>query len=343
MRLTLLLSLVLLWSCSLIAQDALKLVSNVQVIGIDIQSRYDFGRAICNERGTVLLPGGDHIKIASVIDSSGNVTQLARPERFSDWQQWVTNAFAGSSAGFDVIVSGPSSTPQANRPPQVEFHLLRYGSSGAFVSNRQLNIDFMPWNVAAFSSGRYLIEGVRTDKLKGPNKIDPVLAIVGADGEVIRTIMLPGDVAHPEQLHESPIRGTPEYAFHWSKLVSGDDGKVYLIRNSPTGPVYSVSDSGEVSQYVLQPPAEAPIFVAAGMREGKLAVVFVPERHLNGELAAIAQILDAKTGTKFAQYRQIEGYTWGPVCVSPSSLTYLSTMGGTKTLTLTVLRPNTMN
>jgi len=144
------------------------------------------------------------------------------------------------------------------------YYVAHFRRDGAYDSSLRLDTtfrrDFEPMQLAAFSTGEFFVAGFA----KGhSNALEPFTAMFTAGGQFQRELVLPGDVgkkeitiadASPGQslTEEEGLRGLLEI----SHLQLADDGNVYLMRNTPQGPVFAISAGGMVQRIPLDLPPE---------------------------------------------------------------------------------------
>jgi hypothetical protein len=158
---------------------------------------------------------------------------------------------------------------------ETQHYLVRYGSDGEFRSSSRLDAPLRPSFLGTFPSGDLLIGG---DELPPDPKTLPAgtpispnlkgfVGIFNNRGLLLRRIALKGDLKPKDQKAKNPA-GDPyfkqdiEYrtAIVLSSAETGEDGNVYLMRNTPTGPVYVISPSGTVYKSIsLIPPRARPV------------------------------------------------------------------------------------
>jgi hypothetical protein len=142
------------------------------------------------------------------------------------------------------------------------YYVSRFKADGAYISSTVIDIgfrpDFEPREIAAFPSGNLLIAGM----VKGHDvPFIPFAAIFTDAGQFVRQVDLKGDLTDKDAKKESSdasfspaqqIRNLLEVSF----LQTADDGNIYLMRHTPSGPVFVVSPGGSVRRVPLTPPAQ---------------------------------------------------------------------------------------
>src|SRR6266436_4058046 len=131
----------------------------------------------------------------------------------------------------------------------------------------------------------------------------PFLAIFNSRGQLLKRIQLPKDVK--PKAKQPLTRADLNYAETVvnSATEISDDGTVYFVRHTRTGPVYAISAGGRVTRTVRLKPPEGAILSTVKVARGTVAAEFVKNGADDGSaLSVIIQIIDLKSATKLAEY-----------------------------------------
>jgi len=142
------------------------------------------------------------------------------------------------------------------------YQVSRFKSDGTYISSATLDLgfrpDFEPKEIAAFPSGNLLVAGI----VKGHDvPFAPFTAIFGDDGQFRRQVTLEKDVTDKDATQQATNANFP-WAQQIRNLLDGtylqaaDDGNAYLMRHTPTGPVFVISPGGAARRVLLTPPVQ---------------------------------------------------------------------------------------
>ncbi len=133
--------------------------------------------------------------------------------------------------------------------------VLIFGKDGRYESGVLLETplaakDWMPSQVAAFSSGQLLVTGLVLDNVKRIST--PFTAIFSSSGQLLKQIILADD----KDIEKKVEGGDPQVvrvdhpysnsAVEFGQMDTARDGNIYLLRNLFPALVYAISPGGEV-------------------------------------------------------------------------------------------------
>ncbi len=193
-----------------------------------------------------------------------------------------------------------------------EIYLITFDNDGKFRSKHQLDLSLRPKQIAAFSSGDFLIAGreIPEDKTTHPLNAKPFVGIFNGRGQFLRRLQLRADVEAKPETKKSPlgeefqsIDRQYEKALGASLAEMSDDGNVYLMRQSPTGPVYVISPAGVLVRTIkLVPPSGATLSTVKTSR-GHLVAEFLRFKPDGTQIEAIFfDLYDLSNGKKVSEY-----------------------------------------
>jgi len=164
------------------------------------------------------------------------------------------------------------------------YRLLTFDKDGKLDRDVVLDIPFDAQHIAVLGDRSFVIEGRQSTPEGGGHTGAPAMVIVNDQGQVLRTLKLVDDVQVPaaQDNRTSANRGInlakEEEQFNQSINLSiaqtADNGNVYVLRQSPTGPLFEISPSGTVRARQLPRYADALINLAIVAR-GQLLLHYV--------------------------------------------------------------------
>jgi len=221
-------------------------------------------------------------------------------------------------------------------------HFKRDGNyAGAVPLDLQLD-KFRPLQLGVFDGGQFLIAGA------DPHTYEPHLAIVGSDGQLLRSIELKGDVheapeseasggkTDPTAFPRRVPRGSHERSL--TEIVGTSeitpDGPNLLLFRKTNGPIFSVSPSGEVRLHKLKVDGNHELFTVIANRNLWVAELLhdIPQ----GE-AFSTYAFDPESGIPLREYLFPKDFGWGLACTDGDQFTFINADYEKRTLSLVKL------
>lgn len=249
----------------------------------------------------------------------------ATPDRFQ--QARISDFAVGPNGALYLLVRlGPDA------------HVLRFDSSGRFSSEFQVSEAVGPTQIAVFKTGDLLIAGGPPPNL--PTNLAHANAFIGIfneSGQLYRKLDLPKDVGPAVELKEkSPVgdaRGkvaprdrTFEEAIALSSMELADDGNIYLMRHTPSGPIYAIGPAGDIRNRISLNPPKGAYLSAVKVARGRLAAEFIQNKPDSYEIeSVILQVVDLQTGGTVGEYFHSDsGIGSALACYVPDEFTFLA-------------------
>jgi len=206
--------------------------------------------------------------------------------------------------------------------------ILVFDADGKSKEEVLLDVPVRPNQLAVFASGDFLVGGrevvVPLEERSVANG-SPFLAIFNSRGQLLKRIQLPKDVK--PKAKQPLTRADLNYAETVvnSATEISDDGTVYFVRHTRTGPVYAISAGGRVTRTVRLKPPEGAILSTVKVARGTVAAEFVKNGADDGRaLSVIIQIIDLKSATKLAEYLSTPPLGPDFACYEPNSFTFIA-------------------
>jgi len=219
-------------------------------------------------------------------------------------------------------------------------YLVRFDSDGGFGSASPVQGHFRGSYLGSFPSGDLLIGGVELPPDPktipagvplSPNRA-PFVGIFDSRGQLLRRVVLPNDAKAKDEAGEGPagqpyIKADAAYqaAMVFSFVNTGQDGDVYLTRDTNGGPVYSISPSGAALDVIdLTPPRGGTLrdVKVAGRR--LMAVYSIAKANTDETAAVVVRELDLYNGQQLGDYHHSDFHIGGLLaCASPPYYTFL--------------------
>lgn len=334
MRMRLLLCFVALMACNAVAQQTKFEVRSVKPVS-QLTSGIILMPIKCLE-GSVYVRFNTAAGLGPVvrIDGDGSSTAFAMPAL--DPPQSVHGIPVPFLRVLDFSPNGSKvtllteSTKKGRGLGNVEFALMTVDESG-HINVQDLHLPFIPTRVAQFPSGTFLVSGY-TAKPPFGRDAHPFLALVDSHGQMLREVTTVSDLSKDSpQIRNSGNKqqttdDTLRDAIAGSELERGEDGRIYVARSSNRGPVFAISESGEVATYNLKPPQPDAILAQIKVAHGQIAIQYLlPKKDRNtGPLPMVVQIIDAASGEQTGAY-ELADLNLGAAlaCYAPSELTFL--------------------
>lgn len=252
----------------------------------------------------------------AVTDQEGNIYL-----RYSDAQHRPDEISKVSPSGKKLFSLNLAGIPELSGAEIVDFSvsngkllvLARRGTgivatfdlSGSLLSSNRIKADGEPLQIAALGSGMYVVAG-RVRRI-GPGWT-PKVTILDPSGQVVETVALERDVA-PMADKQTTAKGgiTSDREFQVSvvasRMITGDDGNVYLMRQGKSGLVFVISPNGTVAhRFTLEMPPRTLLkdMKVAGNR---MAALFEMEDAHSEVVATFVRIYSTDSGTLLSDYR----------------------------------------
>lgn len=188
----------------------------------------------------------------------------------------ITDAALEEVVGRGVFVSRDRRIYQAALA-RGDVYVVEFAQNGSIVAKTRLEVtrgSVMPWHLAVFDSGEFLLVGET-----GKDGRDPYTAVFAADGRLLKSIYEPED----EEARRRAEAGESEYAppnvgnrfVSFGDVAAGSDGDVYLLRGTSPALVYVISPKAGVVRK-LRIDVGDPNLTARSIKSyaGRLAVQF---------------------------------------------------------------------
>jgi hypothetical protein len=192
----------------------------------------------------------------TLIGDDGKMISKIRLSEIPEFSENDFYDFAPAS-GNVFLLSGKE---KPHFPTVTNYYISRFKIDGTYISSALLDIgfrpDFEPRGLAAFPTGNLLISGVA----KGHDvPFVPLTAIFTEAGQFLHQVVLKDDVTDNDAKQKTidssfPPAQQKRNLIEVTFLRSADDGNVYLMRNTPTGPVFVVTPGGSARRIPLAPP-----------------------------------------------------------------------------------------
>jgi hypothetical protein len=234
-------------------------------------------------------------------------------------------------------------------PQEISRYVLVYRPEGSLKSTIKLQpgFVFMPYRLAVFPSGDFLLTGLEYDKDRNNRVTWPFNGIFSNDGALRKELVLEDD----EMIHDLAASGDPRvttaqnpssnHAVSWGAAETGPDGNVYLMRRLSPAIFYAVSEGGTVvRRFTVDPGKEDFMPFTMHIAGSRIAVLF--HQPQTGE--EIIKVVDLK-GREIATYdepvingEQALGLAFVCYSSNPDRFTFLETAEDSK-LELLVAKP----
>lgn len=192
------------------------------------------------------------------------------------------------------------------------YRILRFDSDGKLQSDNSVDVPFDPMQIAALGNGSFVVAGRRSTELGG-HKGAPGIAVVNDRGQLVKELTISRDVKPPEKTGQqktskpndppSDAQTEYDYALDLTTAETGDDGNVYVLRPSATGPLFVITPAATVKGISLPSIKDATInaFVVA---RGKAMVHYVSrsDNYRESDLGLYA-LVDLRGSDPVVDYR----------------------------------------
>lgn len=189
-------------------------------------------------------------------------------------------------------------TFEDGKKPIRGYRVLSFDSDGRLSRDAAIEgLPFDPLQVAAFGDGSLVVAGRKTSE-RGGHKGAPGIAIISDTGRLLKTLKIEHDVEEPksrsgeaaprakrnqpetdEPSEEEKAQEQYDFALDLSVAQSADDGKVYVLRQAPEGPLFQISPDGTIREIKL-PGYQGGKINAAMVARGRLLLHYVKDEEL---------------------------------------------------------------
>lgn len=214
-----------------------------------------------------------------------------------------------------------------------KYHIAHYKPDGTYVGGLVLDIPLVPRQIGVFANGDFLVAGMTADTR------EPRLALVKADGQLLRFINLQDDIrGDAPQFTEKanrprviPGSGGLQQAIDFSSIMQ-DGENLVLVRRGSQAPVFSISPSGEVTPVRVIVPSGYSLFTLNVSRDSWIAQYAYREDDGKG-IKFVTYSINRSTGELMNGYSYPVPLGVGLACTTDGEFTFLK-MGTDDTLSL---------
>lgn len=317
-------------------RSALKVLETTE---ISVAGQIGFGgQPQCDADGNVYMrsaPGGPFLQL-NKIDTHDKKVTTYNPNKMGSGEWWPGGPFYVSPNGEVTTVTSNFSKEETRkgRPP---LYLIRYDKNGDIDSREKMEDRVVMNLIAPFANGDFLVSG-RKEQSDGTERA--YTAVISKTGTVLHKFELDEDRELNKILVDyDPLKGDPINAptrtLDSSRMEAGDDGLVYLMRDSPPYTVLGIASDGTVVRRIkVDPPEEGYSPRTIHITGGRLAVLYSFNRPGKPQ---ILRLIEAVTGDEFAIY-ETDQYYGSFSCYLPNER-YVFMRSKDKKITLKTLTP----
>jgi hypothetical protein len=260
------------------------------------------------------------------LDESGKTRRFPLPNELTDSN--VEDFTIDRDGHVHVLMS----RPDEDRAKSPVYIVAEFDSTGDYQHSVRLDIGFNPLKIAIFGTHEYLLTG---DKQRSDGGLEAGSAIFDARGRQLRSLRLHADaemrsVPSDKKDSDSTERAYSEAAvaiLSGSSLISGDDGRIYLLRGTLKGPLFSIGAGGDVRRIELDPPRGDATLNQAKISHGRAVIEYTLKKSVPGEgpRRYAFEVYDLLVGKKVASYVSDDtrlGYAF--MCYKPEEFTFLN-------------------
>lgn len=283
-------------------RPALKVLETTE---INVAGQIGFGgQPQCDADGDVYMrsmPGGPFLQLNKIDTHDKKVTKYDPNKMGEGGEWWPGGTFYVSPSGEVTTVTTNMSKEERKkgRPP---LYLIRYDKNGDIDSREKLE-DRVTMNlIAPFANGDFLVSG---RKVQPDGTERAYTAVISKTGTVLHKFELDEDRELNKVLVDyDPVKGdpmnAPTKALDMSRMEAGDDGLVYLMRESQPYTVLAIASDGTVVRRIkADPPEEGYSPRNMHIAGGRLAILYGYNRPGKPQ---ILRLIEAITGDEFAAY-----------------------------------------
>ncbi|MCU1308764.1 MAG: hypothetical protein JWN45_3459 [Acidobacteriaceae bacterium] len=179
---------------------------------------------LCDAQGQLYRQSGGRGRSVMRVARDGSTLVFTIPG-----PEGVMGVVAPAIPGLSVLDTGFSPTEGLFR------QVLRFDGEGKVVAQHRVHVDFNPTAMAITSSGNTVIVGYRMEN----DARQYVGSVLDGTDRVLKSFDFP------------PVSAS-ERDWGFGRIVGGD-GVAYFVPDSATGPIYSITDSGNVKASPIAP------------------------------------------------------------------------------------------
>jgi len=265
------------------------------------ESLATLGSLGCDRDGNIYFATADPYDADSVhkLNSKGEKIASFRTDSQSELKIDLALNFAIGQDGdlYDLVF-----------PKEANRYVFAYKADGTFKSSIKLDPGF-PWQpsaLAVFQQGTLLVSGMEYDRDHKNEAMWPFTGLFSSSGSLLKEIKFRDD----EELHDLAASGDTRvtsatnpwanHAIEFSKMETGRDGNVYLMRWTNPAIFYVISPGGEVVRRFVVDPADTTFHpVTMHLSGSRIAVLFAQREREE----ALIQVVDTE-GHEISRYRQ---------------------------------------
>jgi hypothetical protein len=234
----------------------------------------------------------------------------------------------------DVFLLGSRNATEERRPAD---YLVVHFKEGASASVTKLNLKpgFQLRQIALLGADDFVVSGFFGWQSR---RAQAFTAIFDASGQFLREIRLPADLSPhngPQDQIDRPAEAAEAEttSLEWldlSSLQTADDGSVYLIRNTPVGPLFLITPGGAVRRVTLMSPEKEAVLSSVKIADGRM----VAEYYIPGPSGVsrwhFLTVTDLSTGQRLdtLRYQDSESTGVGLVCYRNQTFDFLGYADG---------------
>jgi len=211
------------------------------------------------------------------------------------------------------------------------YAIAKFKTEGTYVGSIWLDVPFTPQQFGAFSTGDFLIAGIKTDVLGTQRTTASQLALVASSGQFLKQIDLKQD---PNSHAPADNSGFGDWYMLTSLSEIVPDGdNLLLVRPAKNTPLFSISPGGEASAMNLQIPE------GYGLGDLKVSGTEWIGLIARGVSGTDSQLLsfDRNTGKALAQYVYPPRVGLALACVDHDEFTFVTAQEEDNKMALTKL------
>lgn len=187
----------------------------------------------------------------------------------------------------DFFVSGDGEVFQAARSDEeLDIYVISYPANSEAKAVRLETEYFIPYQIAVFRTGDFLLSGVR-----GDHDRTPYTAVFDAKGRLIKTIYEAEDDDAQRRAEKGEANYKPDNSNYGNYFVThgdaalGSDGNVYLLRAGQDALIYVISNKGEVVRKLrVVSPRGGLVAQRLKSKSGQLAISFLAKGMTTGAI-----------------------------------------------------------
>lgn len=187
--------------------------------------------------------------------------------------------------------------------------LVHYDQTGKYQGKTYLDARFIPYSVAVFPTGRFLVTGLQPPTTTEPFANRLFTALFDNAGHVLKQIVFSDDdaiTAAAARGDSNFVRSSSlpdgNYAVAFGAAFIGADGNAYVMRRVSPAIIYAVSPNGTVLRRFIVDPGKAGLEPSTMEMDGNsIALMFWD----NVAKEMIVRIVDAPSGNVTATYNGV--------------------------------------